>query len=39
MTIAYPYTESVKSLCSVYAEDYRNTEAAWATLVEAICTG
>ena len=36
MTIAYPYNEDVAEYCAVYAEGYKDTEAAWATLVAAL---
>ena len=35
-TIAYPYNKDVADLCKVYAEDYKNTEKAWAEIVSAL---
>lgn len=36
MSIAYPYNEDVAEYCSVYAEGYKDTEAAWKELVKAL---
>lgn len=33
MTIAYPYNESVRDLCEVYADGYRDTLKAWDEIV------
>lgn len=36
MTIAYPYNEEVKTLVDIYAEDFQNTEKAWARITGEI---
>lgn len=36
MTISYPFNQSVKQLCDVFAESHLDTRAAWDTLVTAV---